>query len=263
MEISFQGKTALVTGGLGNLGLHICNYLLKSKISKLVILDKKIDKKIASNIKSQSGQELIFLEADLCNIVNLKDSISDKLQTLPHLDIMINNAAFVGTSDLDGWSVDYFMQSLHAWEKAHFLNLTAVNELIKIAYPYMNNSHNNLTSIINVASIYGSTAPDWSLYQGTGMDNPLAYNTSKAGLIQLTKYLARYFSGKNIRVNSVSPGGIENSQDNKFITKYSERVPLKRMANFEEISKIIVLLSHSDFEYINGQNIIVDGGFTI
>ena len=263
MEISFQGKTALVTGGFGNLGIKICNHLINSKISKLVILDKKIDKKLLSNINHKSDQELILLEVDLLNITNLKYSISNTLKKLPQLDVIINNAAFVGSSDLDGWSVDYFKQSLDAWENAHFLNLTAVNELIKIAYPYINNSNNNVASIINVASIYGSTAPDWSLYEGVRMDNPLAYNTSKAGLIQLTKYLARYFSGKNIRVNSVSPGGIENSQDNKFISNYSKKVPLNRMANFEEISKIIVLLSHSNFEYINGQNIIVDGGFTI
>ena len=262
MNISFKNHTALITGGLGNIGFEISKTFLDSNIDNLIIIDIKDERLDELKSQSSKNQNIIFKCLDLTDFKTLEKEFENIFDNDLKLDILINNAAFVGSSNLTGWNVDYFEQNISSWNQAIKLNLTAVNQLIKILYPYFNNKKNT-SSIINIASIYGSKAPNWDIYKGLNIDNPLAYNVSKAGIIQMTKYLASYFTGQNIRVNYISPGGALSTQNKEFISRYSQRTPLGRMATFEEIGKIAALLSHNTFEYINGQDIIVDGGFSL
>ena len=124
----------------------------------------------------------------------------------------------------------------------------------------MNQKHG---SIVNVGSIYGSLAPDFSLYKGLDMTMPAAYSAIKGGVINFTKYLASYSCRNGIRVNTVSPGGILDSQNINFIKRYSKKVPLGRMGNSFEISPAIIFLLSDSSSYITGQNIIIDGGYSI
>ena len=116
--------------------------------------------------------------------------------------------------------------------------------------------------IINFGSIYGLVSGDPKIYPNQKVTSD-AYAASKAAIIQLTKYYAVNLSRYNIRVNCISPGGIFNNQNKKLIKNYSKKVPLKRMANIDEIVGGIKLLLSDKSKYVNGHNLIVDGGYTI
>ena len=169
------------------------------------------------------------------------------------------SAAFVGTSELEGWAVPFKEQSAATWRKALEVNLTANFVLFQSCLELL---EKNNASIINIGSIYGMCAPDMSLYKGTDMGNPAAYAVSKGGLIQFTRWLASMLA-PDIRVNCLSLGGIERGQPKEFVRKYIEKTPLKRMAKESDIVGMIALLLSEDSSYITGQNIVLDGGWSI
>ena len=122
-------------------------------------------------------------------------------------------------------------------------------------------------SIIQTASIYGIMAPDQRIYQGSfylerQINTPAVYSASKAGVIGLTKYLSTYWAGHKIRVNSLTPGGVESGQNDEFKRRYSERIPLKRMAEPNEMVGALIYLASDASSYVTGQNIVVDGGLS-
>ena len=119
------------------------------------------------------------------------------------------------------------------------------------------------SSIVNIASIYGLVAPDQSLYSDTPRNSSEIYGMTKAATISFTQYLSVYLKEKKIRCNSISPGGIYFKQGPEFIEKYSNKVPMNRMASEEEIaSGIMFLLDADQASYVNGTNLVIDGGFT-
>jgi len=121
----------------------------------------------------------------------------------------------------------------------------------------------NCGNIVNMASIYGFSAPNFEIYEGTDMTMPVEYAAIKGGIINLTKYLASYLGRYNIRVNAISPGGVFNNQPESFVKKYSEKVVLgKRMANTDDLIGVLLFLLSDASKYMTGQNIVVDGGFT-
>ena len=124
-----------------------------------------------------------------------------------------------------------------------------------------------LGSIIQTASIYAVVGPDQriyegSLYEGRPINTPPVYSASKAGVVGLTKYLATYWGGKGVRVNTLTPGGVASGQNETFVGRYSARVPLGRMADSKEIATALVFLASDASSYITGQNLIVDGGLS-
>jgi NAD(P)-dependent dehydrogenase (short-subunit alcohol dehydrogenase family) len=174
------------------------------------------------------------------------------------LHALVNNAAFVGASNLPGWGVPFVDQSIETWRRAMEVNLTAVFDLSKGLSALLKDSKNG--SIINIASIYGMYGPDWSLYQGTSMSNPAAYAASKGGLIQLTRWLATTVSPE-VRVNAISPGGIFRGQPEEFVKRYEARTPLGRMANEEDFRGAIAYLTSDLSRFVTGQVLNVDGGW--
>ena len=122
-------------------------------------------------------------------------------------------------------------------------------------------------SIINISSIYGIVSPDQSLYEykrrnGDDFYKPVAYSVSKSGMLNLTRYLSVYWASKNIRVNTLTLGGVYNNQDKEFLNNYTNRVPMKRMANPDDFIGAIVYLSSDASKYTTGSNLIIDGGWT-
>jgi NAD(P)-dependent dehydrogenase (short-subunit alcohol dehydrogenase family) len=117
--------------------------------------------------------------------------------------------------------------------------------------------------IVNLGSIYGVRAPDFSVYEGTDMTSPVEYAGIKGGVINLTRYLASYFGEQGIRANTVSPGGVFNNQNERFVQNYKERTPLGRMAEPEDVANTILYLVSDAASYVTGQNIVVDGGFSV
>ena len=260
MNLSFENKIVLITGGLGNLGSEIVKNFISSNAKRIIVIDK--DPKLLEKLKKYNDEQILFLELDLENFAIDKRLLLKPIKENGGIDILINNAAFVGQSKLKNWNTDYINQSLETWDMAHHLNLTVPNELIKFLLPYFRNDIST-SSILNISSIYGTLAPRWNLYKDLPMNNPAAYNTSKAGLIQLTKYLASYLGQQNIRVNALSPGGIAGGQPKTFVNRYKKLTPLNRMATFEEIGRIACIINHDTFSYLNGHNLVIDGGFSI
>ena len=122
-------------------------------------------------------------------------------------------------------------------------------------------------SIIQTASIYGLSAPDQriyegSLYLGRQINTPAVYTTSKAAVIGLTNHLATYWADKGIRVNTITPGGMESGQNEEFKRNYSKRVPMNRMGTPDEIVGAVIYLASAASSYVTGQNIVIDGGLT-
>ena len=176
------------------------------------------------------------------------------------LNILINNAAFVGTSELQGWHVPFEKQTVDTWRRAMEVNLTAAFDLCQGLAPMLKIAKG--ANIINITSIYGEYGPDWSLYKNTSMSNPAAYAASKGGLIQFTRWLATTLA-PHVRVNAISPGGISRNQPANFVQRYEARTPLGRMATEDDFRGVVAHLSSDLSKYVTGQNLAVDGGWGV
>lgn len=257
---SLEGKKILVTGAGGHLGRVLCEYLVfdGAEVFAVDVNQHGLDQMRAE--LGEQGDSIVTFCADLASEsdrVELSKSLREKTD---YLDGAVFAAAFVGTSELEGWAVDFADQSLSAWRAALELNLTAPFHLTQLLEGLLRNGTN--PSIVNVGSIYGSLAPDWGLYQGLDMANPAGYGASKGGLVQLTRWLASALA-PDIRVNMVSPGGIARDQPEDFVRRYEAKTPLGRMATEQDMMGAIVSLLSRSASYVTGQNLIVDGGFGI
>ena len=149
-------------------------------------------------------------------------------------------------------------------DKMTSVNIKGTFLLIREFYKNIKKSKENL-NIVNIASIYGLISPDPKNYKFEKMQNSEIYGATNAGVIQMTKYFAIHLKDKNIRVNSISPGGIfntENPQSKFFIDKYSSKNPLGRMAKVSEIVDGVIFLSSDKASYVNGHNLVIDGGMS-
>jgi NAD(P)-dependent dehydrogenase (short-subunit alcohol dehydrogenase family) len=118
-------------------------------------------------------------------------------------------------------------------------------------------------SIINMASLYGVVSPNHKMYPGTGINQPVAYSVSKAGVLALTRYLAGLWGEKGVRVNAITPGGVYNNHNELFVERFSNLNPMGRMEQKEELRGALVYLASDASTYCNGHNLVVDGGWTI
>jgi NAD(P)-dependent dehydrogenase (short-subunit alcohol dehydrogenase family) len=118
-------------------------------------------------------------------------------------------------------------------------------------------------NIINISSIYGVIAPKFEIYDNTEMTTPVEYAAIKSGMLHLTKYMAKYFKGKNIRVNAISPGGILDGQPREFLSEYKRQCSTKGMLDPKDLNGVLIFLLSDMSSYINGQNIVVDDGFCL
>ena len=256
---SLTGRVSLVTGASGHIGKVICSTLAELG-ADIIILD--INQQDLESLKVEINKHYpVKVYPYSCDLENT-EQIDSLLQTLNNkfnkLDVLVNNAAFVGTSDLKGWSEDFVDQSVETWRRALEVNLTSVFVLTQALVGPLKRSEN--ASIINIGSIYGVYGPDPSLYVGTGLNNPAAYAASKAGLIHFSRWLATNLAPE-VRVNSISPGGIFRNQPSEFVKRYCSKTPLARMGTEEDIKGAIVYLATDLSNWVTGQNIMVDGGW--
>lgn len=258
---NLAGRRALITGATGSLGRIFADTLAELG-ADLVLVDRPGSDfdSLTSALVQRWG---ITIEVHGCDL-EVQAQRADLIATLRNsgqgLNILVNNAAFVGTSDLSGWGVPFEEQSIETWRRAIEVNLTAVFDLCQGMHPLLKES--NGASIVNIASIYGMYGPDWSLYEGTGMSNPAAYGVSKGGLIQLTRWLATTISPQ-VRVNGISPGGIFRNQPEVFVKRYETKTPLNRMATEDDFRGAFAYLSSDLSKYVTGQILSVDGGWGI
>lgn len=245
-----SGRKALVTGGTGHIGRAACETLAEMG-AKVALLDRE---------KKNVPGAACFLACDLQDEKATRAVVRKAIAELGGLDILIHSAAFVGTTEFPGWAVPFEKQSVGAWEAAMQVNLTAAFILAQESREALGLSGHG--SIILLSSIAGIVGPNPSLYEGTAMVSPAAYNASKGGLLQLARYLATEFAPQ-VRVNAISPGGVWRNQPEIFHQKYKERTPLKRMATEEDLKGAIAYLASDLSQYVTGHNLVVDGGWTI
>lgn len=259
--MSLKGRKALITGATGGIG-RVIAVTLAELGAELILVDRPGSnyEPLIGEIERDWRAKIRTFDCDL-EVQADRDALVDALrQPGGELDVLVNNAAFVGTSDLQGWAVDFEQQTVETWRRALEVNLTAAFDLAKRLAPLLMRGRGG--NIINIASIYGSFAPDYRLYEGTKMGNPAAYAASKGGLIQLTRWLATTLAPQ-VRVNAISPGGVYRNQPQVFVDRYEARTPLARMATENDFRGAIAYLASDLSSYVTGQVLAVDGGWGV
>tara|TARA_R110000824_G_scaffold5699_2_gene26329 strand:+ start:3668 stop:4411 length:744 start_codon:yes stop_codon:yes gene_type:complete len=206
--------------------------------------------------------DVIDSDGEYCHYMDVTDksSIEEFVNTLDKVDVLINNAAVNPTMSKKKQSNRFEDFDINVWNRSLEVNLTGVFLCSQV---FINKMIKNKTKgvIINIASDLGVIAPDHRIYNGDV--KPVDYSVTKHGVIGLTKYLATYFADKNIRVNSISPGGVYTNQPEDFVERLSNLIPMNRMANVDEYKGSIVFLCSDASSYMTGHNLIVDGGRSV
>ncbi len=260
-----SNKIAIVTGANGLLGIQHCLALSESGATIIAVdLNDNHFAAISPHFSSPS----YFIKTDITNKKSIEQLLEFIKNKFGKVDILINNAAIndkfedpqaaLNESKFENYPLD-------KWQLSLDVNLTGTFLMSQIIGSYM--AEKKSGCIINIASTYGIVAPNQELYKDeNGLQvfyKPPAYSVTKAAVIALTKYLAAYWGKSGIRVNSLSPGGVFNDQADFFVIKYSEKTPLNRMANSSDFRGAIIFLASDASAYITGENLVVDGGFTI
>lgn len=255
--MDMTGRRAMITGGAGHLGRTMADSLAELG-AEVILVDVAgaPTQAVAEEIAKRRGTPVTALACDL-EVADARVALVEQLAP-GGLSVLINNAAFVGTSGLTGWAEPFEGQSVETWRRALEVNLTAGFHLCQLFAPVLGAGPGG--SIINIASIYGQWGPDYALYDGTSMANPAAYGASKGGLIQFTRWLSTTLAPQ-VRANVISPGGVARGQPESFVTRYTERTPLKRMATEEDFRGAVAYLASDLSAYVTGQTIAVDGGW--
>lgn len=262
---NLKGKIAIVTGALGLIGKEHCRALYGYGATVIVT---DLDEVEVEKFSRKLGENAFGYQMDITNSNSIKSVCDDVVTRFGGIDVLVNNAAINDMVEDPKSSLElskFENYPLETWEKSLKVNLTGVFLCCQIFGHRM--AEQGRGSIINIASTYGIVAPDQSLYVdefgNQTFFKPPAYPVTKAGVIMLTKYLASYWGAKGVRVNCISPGGVENSQNQHFINNYSKKTPSKRMAAKNDYQGALIYLASDASGYTNGANIIVDGGWTI
>ena len=247
-----KNKVIVVTGGYGLLGRSFCSEIAEQGGCPVVADLNSEGEKFAGELNNGDYFPLNITEKK--SIIELIKYLDEKYG---RIDALVNNAyprnKNYGKHFFD---VEYkdFVENVGMNLGGYFLTAQQfANYFIK----------QGCGSIVNISSIYGVVAPRFEIYEGTNMTTPVEYAAIKSALIHLTKYMAKYFKGKNIKVNSISLGGILDKQPETFLEKYKEYTLSKGMLNPNDITGTLIYLLSDLSEFVNGQNIVVDDGFTL
>ncbi|GGF08111.1 oxidoreductase [Flavobacterium limi] len=242
---SIKDKVIIVTGGNGLLGKQMVSTFREH--GAIVI---------AADIyfEEQGYDDFII---DITVEDSVKEGIAAIIEKYNRIDGWVNNA-YPRTKD---WGTKFEDIALESWRKnvdmhlnGYFLCSQVVLEQMKIQ---------GFGSLINMSSIYGLVGPDFTIYEGTEMTMPAAYSAIKGGLNNFTRYLASYYGSYQVRVNTVSPGGIFDNQPESFVNNYNKKVPMKRMGSPKDIVSGVAFLLTDEASYITGHNLVVDGGWSV
>ena len=257
-KIKISGNRILLVGATGVLGRVYARALSKIDNLKLIIADT--DHTDVLTYAQELG--VLGAEVDVASETSVINCLKYVESQFGGLDSVINNAAATGEGLMNSGEVfkNFEEYPLAVWKKTKDINLTGTFLVAREAGRLINETSVH-GSLINVSSIYGVVGPDHRIYEGQAFKSFPGYSASKSGVIGLTKWLATWWGG-NIRVNCVTPGGVLNHHNEKFVKSYSNRVPMGRMANREELLGIILYLLSDSSSYVTGQNFIIDGGYT-
>jgi NAD(P)-dependent dehydrogenase (short-subunit alcohol dehydrogenase family) len=252
---SLRDRVALVTGGAGRYGRQICQALAEAGAT-VIVASRSYDKCEAFAEELREGDsDVEALRLDVTDESSLRAASSGIESRWGRLDVLFNSAVVVKAEPVAEHSPE-------EWARAMESNSTALYRTIRVFGEMM--TRQRAGSIVNMASIYGIVSPDFRIYEGCAeMTNPPSYGFAKAGMIQLTRYLAVHLAAQGVRVNCISPGGLfSETMPSRFVTEYVKRTPLGRMAAANDLKGAVVFLASDASGYVTGQNLIVDGGYT-
>ena len=265
-KFNLEGETALITGASGLLGVEHAKALLETGATVVLTDIDEISLSVVCDdlIKTFGKNRIICKAMDVTNEENIK-AVATELASV-NIGILINNAAIdpkvnnnsmVETSRLENFLLD-------DWNFQLNVGLTGAMLCSKIFGSAMAQQKRGV--ILNIASDLSVFAPDQRLYEKDGLKwseqpvKPVTYSVIKHGLIGLTKYLSTYWCDRGVRCNALSPGGVLNGQNNEFVQKLNELIPIKRMASNDEYRSAVQFLCSDASAYMNGQNVVMDGG---
>ena len=259
-------KNIVLTGASGTLGSQYSHFLSAAGANMILVdLDDKKNKMLEKQIVKKYHTKCKSYLADISNKEEIKNVSSKIISEFGTIDGLINNAGFTSTfakKQTKSYVTSFEEFPLELWNKTLAVNLTGVflcsQEFGKVM------AKRKKGVIINIASHYGLIGADQRLYGKSGLNLSASYAASKAGIVNLTRYLASYWRKKNIRVNTLTPGGVLNRKHHsrEFVKKYSERTILNRMANENEYNGAILFLISDASSYMTGGNLVIDGGWT-
>jgi NAD(P)-dependent dehydrogenase (short-subunit alcohol dehydrogenase family) len=260
------GKTAIVTGGIGILGKQFCTILAEYGANVAVVdiqLSEAID--FSRQLEATSGQKIRAFYCDITNPESVTQMVQEVASTFGRIDILHNNAAGK-SNNLSQFFAPLEDYEFDQWNEIMDINVGGMFIFSKHVGKFMI-EQNRGGSIIQTSSVYGILGPDNRIYEGSyylgqQINTPAVYSASKAAVIGLTKYLATYWALKGIRVNTITPGGVESGQNDVFKKKYSNRIPLQRMGKPYEMAGALLYLASDASSYVTGQNIVIDGGLS-
>ena len=205
----------------------------------------------------KSGYDAEFETFDIANVENLESNVKNLIKKYKSVDVWVN-VAYPRTED---WGKARGKMSVESWRKNVDMHLNGYLICCQEVAEHMKKQGKG--SIINFASIYGIVGPEFSIYQNTTLNTPAAYSAIKGGIVSFTRYLSSYYGKYNIRVNTISPGGVRDKQPVKFVERYSKKTPLGRMADKKDIVGAVIYLASDAGSYVSGHNLVVDGGWSI
>jgi len=266
-RFSLDGKVAVVTGAAGLLGVSHCLALAEAGAS-VVAVDLQEDRcaRLALELRAAHGRDAYAYVCDVTSPPGVAGLLDAVLQWFGRVDVLINNAAIDDKVEkpASGGQPRFEDYPLDAWDRCLKVNVTGTFVCCQSIGAEM--ARRRRGSIINIASTYGIVAPDQSLYRNSDGTQTFfksaAYPTTKGAVLALTRFLGAYWGRVGVRVNALSPGGVENGQSPEFVTRYSERTPLGRMAHASDYAGALIFLASDASDYVTGANLIVDGGWT-
>ena len=264
---SLENKVALVVGGLGQIGFNSVKILLEAgAIVEVIDVVDETESSVARILKEKYDlNRLIFSKVDITDEENVISKIKDTVTNFRKIDILINHAHYKGHSEELKPHSKFFAPledyPFEVWKKTVDVNLNGLFLMTKAVGSQMIKQKKGV--IVNTSSTYGIVSPNKNIYGSSGINSPISYATTKAAILNFSRYLATHWSEHNIRVNSISPGGVQNdAQSEEFTESYSKLTPLKRLALPNEYQGAVLFLSSDASSYMTGSNLIIDGGWT-
>lgn len=250
-----NGKKIAIFGAGGLLGRQLCKDILTSG-GKVLAIDKDISSLPAS--LSEIGvdvntKSLELVQLDICS----EDQMMNFFEGVVGVDGAVNTVYPRNKT----YGAKFEDVSLASFNENISLNLGAAFLLMKMFAHYYK-SNKAPISIVNISSIYGTVAPDFSIYDETNMTMPVEYAAIKSALLHMSKYVSAYVGESDFRVNNVSPGGLLDSQPERFLNSYRKKTFGAGMLDVADISGSVIFLLSDQSRYVNGQNIVVDDGFS-
>jgi NAD(P)-dependent dehydrogenase (short-subunit alcohol dehydrogenase family) len=262
-----SGRAIIVTGGAGLLGREYGQALVDAGAS-VVLADLNEDGVTATARAIKGSGKAIGVGVDVTDEASVAALVRAALSAFGRIDALVNNAALnpaVSQEPNAEFDAPFERYPLEIWNRTMAVNLTGMFLCAREVAPTMLAQKRGV--IVNVSSTYGLVGPDQRLYASTASGarqgyKPVAYSVTKSGVLGFTRYLAAYWAGTGIRVNTLTPGGVFNDQPEDFVQRYSSRTPMGRMAERHEYSAALLFLVSDASSYMTGANVVVDGGWT-